>query len=60
MDGGSAVLLAGEQGSAGYADGTGDAARFAQPAGLAVAGGTAYIADFGNNCIRTATVQLQQ
>ncbi len=58
--GASIALLAGEQGAAGYVDGTGDAARFAQPAGLAVAGGAAYIADFGNNCIRKVMLLPQQ
>lgn len=46
---------AGESGTPGYVDGPGDVARFCTPAGLAaIPGGTLYIADFGNNCIRKA------
>jgi prepilin-type N-terminal cleavage/methylation domain-containing protein len=37
----------------GFADGTGAAAQFNNPAGVAVdASGTVYVADFFNNCIR--------
>ena len=38
---------------AGFADGTGDKARFAVPSGVAIdAAGALYVADFGNNAIR--------
>jgi hypothetical protein len=53
-------MVAGERGGAGYADGTGDVARFAQPAGLATASGTLYVADFGNNCVRRVTAHEDQ
>ena len=39
-------------GTPGYADGPGTAARFLQPAGLAVSGDTLYVADTSNNRIR--------
>jgi hypothetical protein len=47
-------FLAGGRGSAGaaVADADRDAARFSQPAGLALAGKTLYVADTGNHCIR--------
>ena len=54
----SAVVstLAGLAGSVGSADGTGSAARFFQPAGVAVdSAGTVYVADSGNYTIRTIT-----
>ncbi|AYL95827.1 MBG domain-containing protein [Mucilaginibacter celer] len=48
--------LAGSVGSAGYADGTGTAAMFYTPNGIAVdAGGTVYVSDFSNNIIRKIT-----
>ena len=40
-------------GTAGYADGTGTAAQFDNPTGLAVSGTTLYVADSGNNRIRS-------
>jgi len=47
------AVVAGEAGTPGYVDGPGDTARFRIPAGLAARpGGTLYVADFGNNCIR--------
>jgi len=52
------VLVAGhlpQRPGPGYGDGTGDAARFARPCALAYVKGTAYVADFGNNCIRAVT-----
>ena len=39
-------------GTAGHADGTGTAAQFDNPTGLAVSGTTLYVADSGNNRIR--------
>ncbi len=50
-------LVAGQQGTAGLADGGGDKATFSQPAGLARGpDGALYVADFGNNCIRRVTL----
>jgi len=51
------LLFAGRQGTAGFADGGGDQARFSQPTGLCAGpGGMVYVADFGNNCIRRVTL----
>jgi DNA-binding beta-propeller fold protein YncE len=48
------TTLAGLAAESGAADGTGTAARFLYPSGIAIdgAGGTAYVADSGNNTIR--------
>ncbi len=53
---GVVTTLAGSAGSFGSADGTGSAARFKGPLGLAVdGGGTLYVADTGNSTIRRIT-----
>jgi DNA-binding beta-propeller fold protein YncE len=50
---GAVTTLAGSAGNVGSTDGTGTAARFNYPCGLAVdANGTVYVADQGNNTIR--------
>ncbi|MBD2723917.1 NHL repeat-containing protein [Hymenobacter armeniacus] len=52
---GPGTVLAGAV-TAGYADGTGVAAKFNTPTGVAVdANGTVYVADQANNCIRKVT-----
>jgi sugar lactone lactonase YvrE len=51
--GGVVTTLAGSAGSAGNSDGTGSAARFYSPAGLSVdSAGNVYVADAGNHIIR--------
>jgi sugar lactone lactonase YvrE/uncharacterized Zn-binding protein involved in type VI secretion len=53
---GAVTTLAGLAGSTGSADGTGSAARFNSPEGIAVdASGNVYVADSGNNTIRKVT-----
>src|SRR6266545_2524816 len=53
---GAVSTLAGTAGVAGSADGTGAAARFNQPSGIAVDGaGNVYVGDYGNNTIRKIT-----
>ena len=54
--GGSVSTLAGTPGTNGRADGTGAAARFFYPAGIAVtSAGTIYVADTGNHTLRVVT-----
>jgi sugar lactone lactonase YvrE len=53
---GVVTTLAGLAGSSGSADGTGSAARFNSPQGVAVDGsGSVYVADHSNNTIRKVT-----
>lgn len=53
---GAVTTLAGKPGEAGEVDGTGSAARFDKPAGIAIdASGTLYVADNGGNTIRKIT-----
>lgn len=50
---GAVTTLAGSAGQSGSADGTGSAARFNNPIGVAVdSGGTVYVGDHGNRTIR--------
>lgn len=54
--GGSVSTLAGAAGSVGKSDGTGAAAKFFYPSGIAVTGaGTIYVADTGNHTLRVVT-----
>ncbi|MGB7217219.1 MAG: IPT/TIG domain-containing protein [Vicinamibacterales bacterium] len=54
--GGIVTTLAGSAGNSGSADGTGSAARFFLPSGIAVdAAGTVVVADTSNHTIRTIT-----
>lgn len=54
--GGAVTTLAGNSGTGGSVDGTGNAARFTWPHGVAVDGsGNVYIADSGNHTIRKVT-----
>jgi hypothetical protein len=54
--GGVVTTLAGTAGSSGSTDGTGSAARFASPTGVAVdAAGNVYVADRANHTIRKIT-----
>ena len=53
---GNVSTLAGTPGSAGTSDGTGSAARFNQPLGIAVdSAGNVFVADTGNSLIRKIT-----
>ncbi|MHB8522121.1 MAG: NHL repeat-containing protein, partial [Limisphaerales bacterium] len=53
---GVVTTLAGRAGNSGSADGTGTAAQFKQPQGVAVdSAGNVYLADTGNNTIRKVT-----
>ncbi len=52
---GVVTTLAGSAGNAGSANGTGAAARFRNPIGLAIAGSNLYAVDFGNHTIRRVT-----
>lgn len=50
---GDVTLFAGSTGNAALSDGTGTAARFSSPSGIAAVGTTLYVADTGNNAIRS-------
>jgi hypothetical protein len=53
---GVVTTFAGTANTAGHADGTGTAATFSQPTGIAIDGsGNLYVADAGNNTIRKVT-----
>lgn len=53
---GTVTTLAGKSGTVGSADGTGAAARFNSPSGIALdASGNLYVADTGNHVIRRVT-----
>ena len=53
---GVVTTMAGTAGSSGSTDGTGSAARFSSPTGVAVDNtGNVYVADYGNNTIRKVT-----
>jgi hypothetical protein len=52
---GTVTTLAGLAGSAGSADGTGSAARFSSPQGIATDGTDLFVADTGNHTIRRVT-----
>jgi sugar lactone lactonase YvrE len=52
IDKGKVTTLAGTAGSTGSADGTGKAARFNNPVGIATVDAVLYVGDTGNNTIR--------
>jgi uncharacterized delta-60 repeat protein len=57
---GVVTTLAGQTGSYGSADGTGNAAQFAYPSGVAVdSAGNVYVADSANDTIRKGFLSLQ-
>ena len=47
-------------GEAGYRDGPGSQAQFAEPSGLCIAGGKIYIADTNNHLIRVADLETSE
>lgn len=53
---GVVTTVAGLAGVSGSSDGTGTAAKFYYPAGVAFAGGYVYVADAGNNTIRSQCI----
>lgn len=54
---GAVTTLAGSAGSKGSADGKGSAARFDDPAGIAIDGRALYVADHANNTIRKVAIR---
>ncbi len=57
---GAVDTFAGRVAEPGYTDGSGDAARFLDPGGLAIGGGMLWIADTGNQAIRALTLATRQ
>ena len=53
---GDVATIAGVSGSAGSADGTGSAARFSSPWGIAISGADLYVADMDNHAIRRVEI----
>ena len=59
LSSGAVSVFAGTAGSRGFMDGTGTAARFSAPHGLAFDNGNLYVADSGNQAIRQIVISSQ-